>query len=414
MSLSASADDSIRTWIPDQWAQLFPVVQGYYLGADLQYHDCEFRYYGGAAPVTIEDTISSGDVSMLGRTCVNYRAYLPDSNVPIQAYYNEAALYEAKFIMNFDFTFLDCSYCSIGFFGYIYPNSEFSSYYSSQPLLYSYAESNQWYNSASDIISSTNAIGGMRGLGWSGSRYNGLGGISSLSQSPNNLHFGTLSIATVGSNTASDGSFFGVVLPITNQDATIVLGNPDSGGDDVDWGDADTVGEMTGTIEDNGDGSQNINVTVNTDNSGFLSGILNGIKRIFIPSDDFLNGWHDDIQDSFEEHLGGVAEAVTLIDEQADYLRAATSADYIYFPELTLPIGSTGSSGGVETLGADYTLIQGQQVELRPARTGKLKILWDFVEFAVDVVCVLAVFNMLQTKYEIFLNPDGEVISYDF
>ena len=182
---------------------------------------------------------------------------------------------------------------------------------------------------------------------------------------------------------------------------------------DPDWGDGQSIGEVTGTIEDDGNGTQNINVTVNTDNSGLLSGLLNGLRSLFVPSQEYMNSWHADIEDSFSEHLGGVSEAVDLIDEQADYLRAATSADYIYFPELKLPIGSSGFSSGHETIGSDYVLIQGQQVELRPARTGKLKILWDFVEFAVDVVCVLAVFNMLQTKYEIFLNPDGEVITYD-
>lgn len=178
-----------------------------------------------------------------------------------------------------------------------------------------------------------------------------------------------------------------------------------------------SVGVVTGDISDNGDGSQSINITVETDNSGLISGILSGLKNLFaflfIPDQDFMNSWHEDIEDSFADHLGGVAQAVSLIDEQADYLRAATSADYIYFPELTLPIGDSGGSASHPLIGSDYTLIEGRQVELRPARTGKLKILWDFVEFAVDVVCVLAVFNMLQTKYEIFLNPDGEVISYD-
>ena len=178
-------------------------------------------------------------------------------------------------------------------------------------------------------------------------------------------------------------------------------------------GDAESVGSASGTISENSSGGQDINITVQTDNTGLVGSLLSGIKNLFVPSSDFLNDWHSDIEDAFSEHLGGVSEAVSLIDEQADYLRAATSAQYIYFPQLTLPIGSTGYSNGVETIGADYTLIEGRQVELRPARTGSLKILWDFLEFAVDVVCVLAVLNMLQTKFEIFLNPDGEVITYD-
>lgn len=203
---------------------------------------------------------------------------------------------------------------------------------------------------------------------------------------------------------------FSLYTPIISDDYQIDGFEPEFDG-------GDSVGVVTGEISDNGDGSQSINITVETDNSGLISGILSGLKNLFaflfIPDQDFMNSWHEDIEDSFADHLGGVAQAVSLIDEQADYLRAATSADYIYFPELTLPIGDSGGSASHPLIGSDYTLIEGRQVELRPARTGKLKILWDFVEFAVDVVCVLAVFNMLQTKYEIFLNPDGEVISYD-
>lgn len=241
----ASAEETTRTWIPDQWAQLFPVVQGQYLGSDLQYHDCEFRYYGNAAPITLEDTIASGDVSMLGRNCVNYRAYLPDSNIPIQAFYDGSALYDAKFIMDFDFTFIDCSYVSMGFFGYIYPTSQMDAYYSAQSLLFDNADSNQWnYDVSAAIESATNATGGMRGFTWSGNRFNGLGGIATISQAPGNLHFGTLSIAAVGSNTASDGSFFGVVLPVANSDAQIVLGNPD---DDDDDGENVVTGTAIGT-----------------------------------------------------------------------------------------------------------------------------------------------------------------------
>lgn len=203
---------------------------------------------------------------------------------------------------------------------------------------------------------------------------------------------------------------FSLYTPIISNDYQIDGFEPEFVG-------GDSVGVVTGGISDNGDGSQSVNITIEQDNSGLISGILSGLKNLFsflfIPDQDYMNSWHEDIEDSFQDHLGGVAQAVSLIDEQADYLRAATSADYIYFPELTLPIGDSGGSASRPLIGADYTLIEGRQVELRPARTGKLKILWDFVEFAVDVVCVLAVFNMLQTKYEIFLNPDGEVIDYD-
>ena len=163
-------------------------------------------------------------------------------------------------------------------------------------------------------------------------------------------------------------------------------------------------GEASGVIGE-GTNTTPINVTINieNDNTSLVGRILSGIASIFIPDDEFMNEFTEDLQEEFADHLGGVSEAIELLDEQADYFRNAVAVNTVYFPGLEM-----------EFDGQDYTIIQSQDVELRPANTSSgLKELWDAVAFAVDVVAVLAVLNMLQTKYEIFLNPDGEVIDYD-
>lgn len=200
--------------------------------------------------------------------------------------------------------------------------------------------------------------------------------------------------------------WIGFAAPLINSGYTYIgHGAPPSSPvqPDPDWGDAQSIGEVTGEIVDDGNGSQSVNITVNTDNSGLLAGIMNGLRNLFIPSSEDLEEFSSDMQEVFSDHLGGLNDIWELFDEQADYLSAAVSTNYVYFPELEVPIN-----------GDDYTIIEGQQVELKPANTSAgLSVLWEAVAIAVDIVSVLAVLNMLQAKYEIFLNPDGEVITYD-
>lgn len=168
-----------------------------------------------------------------------------------------------------------------------------------------------------------------------------------------------------------------------------------------------SVGVITGDISDNGDGSQSVNITIEQDNSGLISGIISGFKNLFsflfIPDEDFMNDWQAGLRDDFNEHLGAAAEVVNLMDEHADYLRNAVATNTIYFPGVSFP-----DAGGTV-----HQLIAAQDVELQPFKEGRMRPLYTAAALAVDLICLFAVFNMLQDKYEIFLNPDAEVINYD-
>lgn len=400
--------DTIHSWLGD-------TIPAQYVGTDGQYHATTATWRN--SETILGTDMGYGANIYNGRAMGFYIITIPSADVGTWTPLAPIALVTANL------HFSNVKYADFGFGYYINNKYRNVSYASCQPycyLDYNYGGTySKLYNPESDgsINSSYSGHLGIftaRYTAQYGSVYGG--GFQRVEGSASDLYLGDVAACCLG---YFDGNLWlglGLTDIIINDDYVLETSAPppqggESGGGDTPSG--PSSGTVTGTISDNGDGTQDVNITIEQDNSGLLSGLKDILASVFIPSQEYMNNWHQEIEDSFKDHLGGVAQAVSLIDEQADYLRAATSADYVYFPELTLPIGDSGGSASRPLIGADYTLIEGRQVELRPARDGKLKVLWDFVEFAVDVVCVLAVFNMLQTKYEIFLNPDGEVIDYD-
>lgn len=389
----------------DAWSDYYSHLSGQYLGRDGLYHQCTFDmtdivnatwnvdiHYIEGLPVT---------QNMYGRKVAVYASSVTYSDI-----YN-SDWQEYKLWIDLNLHVSNCTYFNSGFVGYMYPNgaSFFNMNYQSVKE-YNYADiyiMNDDSNNPDKLYIGSDQ-NGTYPVAIDGYNKRHCGALYPFyTQSATDYYMSQIGMSCV-ENQGSDPVYICVVLPevsagsVLEEQALPVVPDPDP-----DWGDGQSVGEVTGTIEDQGNGTQNINVTVNTDNTGFLAGILNGLRSLFIPSAEDMEEFTSDLQGEFEEHLGGVAEAVDLIDEQAEYFRAAVSVNTVYFPELEIPID-----------GDDYTIIEGQQVELRPANTSSgLSVLWNAVAIAVDIVCVLAVLNMLQTKYEIFLNPDGEVITYD-
>lgn len=232
-----------KTWTYSEWESLFSVVSGSYFDGTA-YIPCEFRLIGEWGSPSVEG-VATGYPSFLGRTSAMYQAFHAGSNTPISAYFNSSTLTDAKFILNFDFTVRSCDYLSLGFCGYNYPDSEFSYYHGVRIVAYEEAGTQQWeysYGNVRTFIAPqpdnnyseppTPCV-----FGWAWQPVRGLGAIDDITlDSPQNLHFKSLKIASVGSN-SPDGSFFGVFLPITNDDAQIVMGGSDipemNGGDNV-------------------------------------------------------------------------------------------------------------------------------------------------------------------------------------
>ena len=395
MSLNASASSVVT--LPYSFFQTnLPQISGQYVASDLTYKPITFSL---VADQTFNTSVLASSQNLYGRHYYCYRAVTPSD-----MYVTGTAPY-ITFDVNLSFS--NVTHLNTGiaaWCGQLNDNriltynmatlrqNFFTEYY------FNGASSVQYIQSRPDDSSTPGYIPVLGDpaiyCGWNTTFENATG---------TTFNFGSSSVSTFWT---SNGIWIAIIAPTINDDYVFdgveLPPIPDSGDD---WGEGDTIGEVTGTIVTDSSGNQNISVTVETDNTGLIGGILNGIKRIFVPQSGFMDTFASDMQTEFSEHLGGVSEAVDLIGDQVDFVRNAVAAsnNQIYFPGYSFTMGETS-----------YQIINAQYVDLKPFDTNSsLHVLWEAVAFAVDLVCVLAVLNMLQTKYEIFLNPDGEVIDYD-
>lgn len=130
-----------------------------------------------------------------------------------------------------------------------------------------------------------------------------------------------------------------------------------------------------------------------------IEGVVDAIAGLFVPSEDALTDFKDDMQDLLAEHLGGLYDAEQAVEDYAQTIADAdtTATQTIRFPALAIPLGvATFSLGPYD-------------IPLKPYAQD-FSILWDALALAIDIIVTTAFINMCRKKLEIFLHPDGEVI----
>lgn len=162
------------------------------------------------------------------------------------------------------------------------------------------------------------------------------------------------------------------------------------------------TGIVTGTSSPSGGSSADL-----TETNGLISSVISaitnlpntimqGLHNLFIPDDDFMDEFKDDMQDLLEDHLGGLYEAVTLLTDMFDDLPSVTAKQSIYIPACHIPLA------GVDFVLGDWTV---------PLKVSGLpNIFYEGIAFITDFLATMAFLNMCRRKLEIFLNPDSEVI----
>lgn len=165
--------------------------------------------------------------------------------------------------------------------------------------------------------------------------------------------------------------------------------------------------ETTSTTTSGGGGTDiNVNVDL-TETNGILSGIkqsidnlvqgvLDGLRVLFIPSDDFMDEFKSDMEELLADHLGGLYEAEQIMVDSFEQLPNVAAKSEIYIPPAELPLG-----------GETFT-IGGWHVPLKVS--GLPAALYDGIAFIIDFLCIAAFLRMCRNKLEIFLNPNSEVI----
>lgn len=163
------------------------------------------------------------------------------------------------------------------------------------------------------------------------------------------------------------------------------------------------------TTQSGGSGGD-VNVTVDvdmTETNGLLGslldvleGIVDGIAGLFVPSEQALEDFKDDMQDLLSEHLGGLYEAQDALLEYADSIVDAdtTATSTIVFPAVSVPVG-----------GNNVFVFGGYNVDVKPF-ADDFDVIYDALALLVDVIATTAFVQMCRRKLEVFLHPEGEVI----
>lgn len=206
-------------------------------------------------------------------------------------------------------------------------------------------------------------------------------------------------------NAAAFISFSGITSNAYDRCFYLIVATPYSYGD-VSHNSPTTTAPPVTTTAPSGSGDINVNVDMTETNGlldrilaaiqGIAQSILDGIKGLFIPDDDFMDGFKDNMSDLLENHLGGLYEAEQIMTDAFGRFPEVAAKSEIYIPPVNLTL-------------ADTTMKLGDwHVPLKV--TGIPAVLYDGIAFIIDFLCLAAFLRMCRNKLEIFLNPDSEVV----
>lgn len=120
--------------------------------------------------------------------------------------------------------------------------------------------------------------------------------------------------------------------------------------------------------------------------TGIITGIIDGLKSLFIPSDDFFKTWFDDMYSFFDDRLGFLMLPVDLLVNLIDMVVSADSSNAgIPFPEIQW-------EGTV--------LIPAQTVKIEIFSTEFGKELQDKLYFVGNVIMIGALLSLMHRKIE--------------
>lgn len=135
-----------------------------------------------------------------------------------------------------------------------------------------------------------------------------------------------------------------------------------------------------------------------------LDGIIEGLKKLFIPEDDYFKNWFDDFKTYFEEKLGFIATPFTIIiDFVNSYLNLSSSNDIIIdVPDITVPNFEENKIVSATTFNWSQTLRSKQA----------LNALWQLYLSFIDVYLILNFINLCENKYNRIFG--GDTSNYEY
>ena len=164
--------------------------------------------------------------------------------------------------------------------------------------------------------------------------------------------------------------------------------------------------------------SMNLEINVQSEEAGFLSGILgkitdlwataeagfanmvkgitelpqkiwqfieNGLKDLFVPDDQYMASYSDRWSELLGSRLGAVYEVGEIVTDSWDNIMSADQTDTINLPRVTIPLGDSSFSFG------------GEDIKIVPDGFGALV---TALKLIVGIVCTVAFINGLLKRYD--------------
>lgn len=144
----------------------------------------------------------------------------------------------------------------------------------------------------------------------------------------------------------------------------------------------DSVSDAATTITDNADDNTERVTTAIEDHGNF---IIDGLKSLFIPSDEYFKSWFDDIYSFFNERLGFLMLPVDILKRFIDIFTASSSGfSGIPFPEFKWIDGTVVIPA--QTVGFDYLNTDfGKEIQSK-------------MYFVGNIIMIGALFHLIQQK----------------
>ena len=163
----------------------------------------------------------------------------------------------------------------------------------------------------------------------------------------------------------------------------------------------ETIKSIPGTI---GTFFDNLGTKIGNFFKDLLDGILDGLKKLFIPENDYFKNWFDDFKTYFEEKLGFIATPFTIIiDFVNSYLNLSSSNDIIIdVPDITVPNFEQHKIVSATTFNWSQTLRSKQA----------LNTLWQLYLSFIDVYLILNFINLCESKYNRIFG--GDTSNYEY
>ena len=134
-----------------------------------------------------------------------------------------------------------------------------------------------------------------------------------------------------------------------------------------------------------------------------LTGILDGLKSMFIPSDDFFSNWWNDFKSFMEAKLGFLSKPIDIfITFISSYLNLSESNIVINIPNITVPNFE------------DHIIIKAQTFNWKQLLESKpsFKALWDLYLDFIDVYLIFNFIGLCDVVYARIFGGDTNIYEY--